>query len=123
MAISVALVLLFHFATLSSSASMHYAAVLLFGPARTFQWACYFHMLSQPKRYSPAFSGRLVGYGNTIIAIVGNGPPTVLHAFVSDATAFGSVANRYLATHVSLMILIACCVALPIHLHRTMGQS
>eukprot|EP00965_Chrysotila_dentata_P221975 6192697-Pleurochrysis_carterae.AAC.3 len=89
--------------------------------ARTFQWACYFHVLYQHRRYSPKFAGRLVGYGNMVIAIIGNGPPSLLNFFVADATAvLDSVGNRYIAVHVGLLaVMTLACVALPFHLHRT----
>jgi len=121
MAVSVVLVLLFHLASIPPWPSSQLAAVLLFGPARTFQWACYFHVLYQHRRYSPKFAGRLVGYGNMVIAIIGNGPPSLLNFFVADATAvLDSVGNRYIAVHVGLLaVMTLACVALPFHLHRT----
>jgi len=94
-------------------------AALLFGPTRTLQWACYFHFLSLPKRYPPQFVGRLLGYGNLVIALAGDVPVSMLNAFVSGSDAFGSTAARYVAVHAFLQLLLVGGLALPWHLRRT----
>ena len=55
--------------------STQYWAALSFGPPRTLQWACYFHLLCRPSRYPPAYYGRLLGYANLVIALLSDGPP------------------------------------------------
>ena len=59
-------------------AETQFASAILFGPCRTLQWACYFHFLSLPRRYPPQFVGRLLGYGNLVIALVGDVPLSAL---------------------------------------------
>ena len=51
------------------------AGALVFGPARCLQWACYFQFLGDEVRYPPAVTGRVLGYNNLAIAIVGDVMP------------------------------------------------
>mmetsp|Transcript_25129 Transcript_25129/g.77547 ORF Transcript_25129/g.77547 Transcript_25129/m.77547 type:complete len:472 (+) Transcript_25129:64-1479(+) len=85
-----------------------YAAALLFGPARTFQWAAYFHLFCNPEgRYPENAGGRLIGYGNLAIAVVGDGLPYALTAFVNSRDLFGTTALRYALVHVVLALAIS----------------
>lgn len=68
-----------------------YAGAALFGPARTVQWAAYFHFVES--RFPPHCVGRLLGYGNLAIALVGDGLPYALAAYVRDAP--GTARARY----------------------------
>jgi hypothetical protein len=63
---SIGMAIAFGGLTLIPYAPAQYAAALLFGPTRTVQWACYFHFLSLPSRYSARYVGRLLGYGNLV---------------------------------------------------------
>ena len=95
-------------------------AALLFGPTRTTQWACYFHLLSLPQRYPPQFVGRLLGYGNLVIALAGDIPVYLLNAFVTNTNAFHSAGSRYIFVHALLELLMVAGLALPWHLNRTL---
>ena len=65
------------------TAATQYAAAIIFGPARTCQWATYFHFItSSGGRYPPAVKGRLLGYGNLVIALIGDAAVPALTAFV-----------------------------------------
>lgn len=97
--------------------STQLVATLAFGPARTLQWACYFHFFATPARYPPEKMGRMVGYANLFIALLGDGPPYLLTAFIRHAIFPTTVAARYNSVHVGLQICIsALAVALPLHL-------
>ena len=105
MGLVISLAVLFSMCNLFPNVWAQYVAIYTFGPTRTLQWAAYFlfleqvaacphlssprlaraltlpyspptHTLEQPDRYPPMFLGRLIGYGNLIIALVGDGPPT-----------------------------------------------
>jgi len=80
MALVLTITIVFGIANLLPFVFTQYVAALLFGPARTIQWACYFHFLGLPSRYSPQFVGRLLGYGNLVIAAVGDVPPCASRA-------------------------------------------
>ena len=41
------------------------AAALIFGPIRCLQWACYFQLLADERRYPPHLTGRALGYNNS----------------------------------------------------------
>ena len=97
-----------------------FAAALLFGPTRTLQWACYFHFLSLPKRYPPQYVGRLLGYGNLVIALAGDVPIGMLNAFVTNTETFGSATSRYLFVHFLLQLAVmGSGIALPWHLNAS----
>lgn len=83
-----------------------YMAALVFGPARTLQWSLYFHLLVV--RYPDAVSGRLIGYCNLAIAIVGDGIPYALAAFVSMDNMPLSKAFKYMLVHAVLTVAIIC---------------
>ena len=120
MSVVLCLCLLFGTATMLPHASAQYAGALLFGPTRTVQWACYFHFLSLPTRYSAAYTGRLLGYGNLVLALLGDGPPYLLNAYVKQGSG-GSATDRYYLVHVGLQVALVCCLALPAYLHRQHG--
>ena len=96
--------------------STQYWAALSFGPTRTLQWACYFHLLCRPSRYPPAYYGRLLGYANLVIALLSDGPPYLLHKYVASASWPSTPSGRYLAVNVALQLLLLACVALPVQL-------
>ena len=118
MGLVVALACTFSVANLVPLASAQYVAALIFGPIRTLQWASYFLFLEQPDRYPPAKLGRMIGYGNLIIALVGDGPPTALKAFASHADSF----DRYELIHGVLTAVLGCCIAFPLRLARDIRQ-
>jgi len=103
--------------------STQLCAAVLFGPVRTLQWGCYFHFLSLPKRYPPQFVGRLLGYGNLVIAIAGDVPISLLNAFVVGSDIFDSAAARYVAVHAVLQLGLVCALALPWYLGKTLHRS
>ena len=78
---------------------------MFFGPCRTLQWACYFHFLSLPRRYPPQFVGRLLGYGNLVVALVGDVPLSALNGFVVYSDMLGSTQARYLLVHFLLQLM------------------
>ena len=104
-------------------AASQLASALLFGPCRTLQWACYFHFLSLPSRYPPQFVGRLLGYGNLVVALVGDVPISALNAFVLFAESLGSTEARYRLVHGGLQLGIIACLALPWYLHKQQQTS
>jgi len=115
MSIVLLLAVTFGLCNLLPFVATQYISALLFGPTRTIQWACYFHFLSLPSRYSAEYSGRLLGYGNLVIALVGDVPPYLLNNFVTSGS-IGSISDRYLLVHLVLQLGLLCCLALPIHL-------
>ena len=61
----------------------------------------------------------MIGYGNLIIALVGDGPPTALKAYVSDPAAWPRDAfGRYELVHAALTFVIVGSFVLPIYLYR-----
>ena len=112
------LAIMFGIYNLLPYAASQFAAALLFGPTRTLQWATYFHFLSLPRRYPPQFVGRLLGYGNLVIALIGDVPLSALNAFVLYTDTLGSSAARYLLVHFLLQIALIGCLALPWYLHK-----
>lgn len=84
-----------------------YAAAALFGPARTIQWAAYFHYLES--EFDPRCVGRLIGYGNLAIAVVGDGLPYVCAAYVRDTTS--SKVSAYARIHGALCVAVAATSA------------
>ena len=97
-----------------------YAAALLFGPVRTFQWACYFHLLSQPTRYSPRVVGRLLGYGNVVIAVAGDILPYALTQYVhKESLGLQRMAKRYFYITLALTILVSVFLYLPTQLQSS----
>ena len=118
MTLVVLLAIIFGIYNLLPYAASQFASALLFGPTRTLQWACYFHFLSLPKRYPPQYVGRLLGYGNLAIALIGDVPLSFLNAFVLYSEELASPAARYLIVHFALQIGLIGCLALPWYLHR-----
>ena len=99
-------------------------AACLFGCARTLQWACYFHLLARPTRYPPAILGRMMGYGNLVIAIVGDGLPYALNSYIAAAKHPGaawpaSAQGRYVLLNGAMQLVTLGCLALPLVLRRT----
>lgn len=79
--------------------------------------ACYFHYLATPSRYPSATIGRMVGYANLLIAIVGDGPPYALAAFIQRGSFPSTESERYVFVHAGLMMgVVALSIALPGHL-------
>lgn len=78
-----ALATLFSLVQLIPAPEAQYIAAGTFGPARTIQWAAYFHFLMC--RYPESAAGRLIGYGNLCIALVGDTIPYALTAFTASA--------------------------------------
>ena len=118
MTLVVLLAIMFGIYNLMPYASSQFASALLFGPTRTLQWACYFHFLSLPKRYPPQYVGRLLGYGNLIIALVGDVPLTLLNSFVVYTEEMGSQSARFLFVHFVLQLALIGCLVFPWYLHK-----
>lgn len=111
-AVVVALAVAFVAVQLAPARPAQYAAAALFGPARTFQWAAYFHFVeSQPDRFPPALVGRLLGYGNLVIAVVGDGLPYACAAYAGGAPWPPSAAGRYVALHGALAAAVVAAAA------------
>ena len=148
MAVVLTLAVCFGMATLLMSLPAQYAAAMLFGPTRTLQWAAYFHFLTLPSRYAPEHTGRLLGVGNLVIALVGDVPPSMLNAYVTspsddagdDASADAAAAGgsqlgasitdtklgRYLVVHLALQAALCVCLLFPLRLlvqHQRDGGS
>ena len=123
MTLVVLLAIMFGLYNLLPYAAAQFASALLFGPTRTMQWACYFHFLSLPKRYPPQYVGRLLGYGNLVIALVGDVPLSALNAFVLYTTELGDPAARYIMVHFVLQLALLGCLALPWYLHNQFRQA
>ena len=86
------------------------------------QWACYFFFLGQPELFPPSKLGRMIGYSNLIIALVGDGPPEGLKSFVHYAAWPADAFGRYQLVHAVLAFIIVCCVSFPLHLRREMRR-
>jgi MFS family permease len=112
------LAIMFGLYNLLPYAASQFASALLFGPVRTLQWACYFHFLSHPKRYPSHYVGRLLGYGNLVIAVVGDVPLAAMQSFILYNDYLGSRAARYLLVHFVLQLLLIGTLALPWYLSR-----
>jgi len=103
--------------------STQFLAAVFFGPARTLQWACYFHFLATPNRYPSAAMGRMVGYANLLIAVLGDGPPYLLNAYIQGGQSSAEESRRYMMVHACLMVLVAAVsVALPLQLWHAARQ-
>ena len=94
-------------------------ASLVFGAARTLQWACYFHFLTSPDRYPPSVSGRMLGYGNLVIALVGDVSPYALVSYVDRGPWPRTRRLRYTLVHAVLELgVLVCCALFPRALRR-----
>uniref|UniRef100_A0A7S3JXM8 Uncharacterized protein n=1 Tax=Aureoumbra lagunensis TaxID=44058 RepID=A0A7S3JXM8_9STRA len=86
-------------------------AALLFGPARTFQWATYFHYFYSSKNsYPSAVVGRLLGYSNLVIALLSDTIVPVLVAFVQiddDSNTPSKKRHRFFCVNTFLAALVA----------------
>ena len=104
----------FSFLSCSANFESQLLGALLFGAARTSQWAAYFHFLTAT--LPPERLGRVLGYGGLFIALLSDGTPNLLNAYVLRARWPLTVHERYLAVHIALAVPIALSVALPIYL-------
>ena len=120
MLLVIVLALIFGLYNLIPNAAAQLASTLLFGPTRTTQWACYFHLLSLPKRYPVQYVGRLLGYGNLVLALAGDVPVGMLNSFITSADTVDATVQSYILVHGFLEAGLLASLALPWHLHRTM---
>ena len=79
----------------------------------------YFLFLEQPDRYPPNMLGRMIGYGNLVIALVGDGPPTLLKAYVQTSAWPLSKFSRYIVVQLTTTLIVVACLGFPIYLYRT----
>jgi hypothetical protein len=112
----------FSVANLLPSLWAQQAAAIIFGPTRTLQWAAYFLLLEQHDRYPPAMLGRMIGRGNLVIALVGDGPPAPLKAYAQQESWPADAFGRYQLVHAALAVIIFGCLALPLLLARDIRQ-
>ena len=97
-----------------------YAAATLFGPARTLVWAAYFHFFQNPSRYPPSKLGRLIGYSNLVVAIVGDLPPIPLYqATKSQYTDHASAVVFVIIHGVLAALVVGILLAFVRYLRRT----
>ena len=125
---SVALVLnaLFCAFSLMPADAAQLCAALIFGPARTMLWASYFWFVSTERRYEREMTGRVIGYNNTIIAMLGNWPAIVLVATIEPDRIGqwgGSRAGRYYWVKGCLLVFVIASGVLPAHLRQTYRWS
>ena len=71
----------------------------------------------------PQYVGRLLGYGNLVIALVGDVPLSFLNAFVLYTDELGSESARYLLVHFGLQLALIGCLVLPFHLHNELSKQ
>jgi MFS family permease len=57
---------------------MQFVAAIAFGPAQTMQWGTYFHFMYQGYRYPEAKAGRMIGFVNLFMSVIGDVMPIVL---------------------------------------------
>lgn len=105
---------LFSLCTLLPYAGPQMLGATLFGPTRTMMWSCYFHFLSQPRRYPRALAGRTLGYANLLIAIASDVPPPLLKRWV--------VRDDWMV-HWAIQALLTGCLAFPYYLWRERQQG
>ena len=115
---AVVLVLALAFAVLAAIPTWgtQLAGALVFGPARCLQWACYFQFLGDEVRYPPAVTGRVLGYNNLAIAIVGDVMPYGLAYATSLEGWGGDTLGRYVAIRAALAVALGFTTSLPIGL-------
>ena len=73
--------------------------------------------MTEPSNYPSAVSGRMLGYGNLFIAVVGDSLPLVLTSFVDSGAWPSRKRSRYALVHAVLQLLVMCCLAFPLYLH------
>ena len=96
-------------------------AALIFGPARTLQWACYFHALAVAPRYAQQLVGRILGYNNVAIALLSDTLPYGLTAFVAGAGAeLDGQAWRYACVRVVLVLPV---LGASVNLYRVLSRE
>jgi MFS family permease len=119
MSLALLLACAFSLSTMLPEEWSQYFGVIVFGPTRTLQWAAYFCFLEQPDRYPPRVLGRMIGYGNLIIALIGDGPPFLLTSYVQYAAWPPSRFGRYQTVHIALTAILVCtAISFPIYLSR-----
>ena len=96
-----------------------YAAATLFGPARTLVWAAYFHFFQNAVRYPPSKLGRLIGYSNLLLAVVGDLPPIPLYSYVKNQRDDAASTLVFTVIHAVLTgVVLAILVVLVVYLRR-----
>ncbi|KOO33369.1 hypothetical protein Ctob_005056 [Chrysochromulina tobinii] len=96
-----------------------YAAATLFGPARTLVWAAYFHFFQNAARYPPSKLGRLIGYSNLLLAVVGDLPPIPLYSYVKNQRDDAASTLVFTVIHAVLTgVVLAILVVLVVYLRR-----
>ena len=96
------------------SAPAQWAAITIFGPSRSLAWAMYFHFFQNATRYPPMKIGRIYGYGNIVIAILGD-VTNMSHLFAVfvHAPILGSLVNRHVAmSSIFAVVIVFTAVAL-----------
>jgi hypothetical protein len=95
-----------------------YSAAFLFGPVRSLLWSSYFHILYRPYRYPETHQGRMMGYGNLLIGLLGDIPSNYVCQAVTDPSIFpGGHQSALLYVNCVLgLLLLPLCVALPTYL-------
>ena len=60
-----------------------------------------------------------MGYGNLVIALVGDGLPYALNLYIATASWPATVPGRYLVVNGALQLLSLSCLALPLQLRAS----
>ena len=81
--------------------------------------ACYFHFFATPSRYPSHKMGRMVGYGNLFIALLGDGPPYLLSAYVQHADFPDTIAARYAPPKLYILVYPPFCVCISLIAYTT----
>ena len=96
-----------------------YAAATLFGPARTLVWAAYFHFFQNAARYPPSKLGRLIGYSNLLLAVVGDLPPIPLYSYAKNQRDDAASTAVFTVIHAVLTgVVMAILIVLVVYLRR-----
>jgi hypothetical protein len=95
---------------------LQYIALAFFGLARGMQWGCYFYFINSG-RYPAGTTSRMLGFGNLIIALFGDGLQYVL-ALAVDRVFNGS----YVEINLALTFVLATTLYFPVHLHLSRQQ-
>jgi MFS family permease len=77
-----------------------FTAAIVFGPAQTMQWGTYFHFMYQGYRYPEAKAGRMIGFVNLLMSVIGDVLPIALT----------QVQSAYQVTFTQINILLAGAV-------------
>ena len=101
------------------SVATQYAAATLFGPARTLVWAAYFHFFQNAARYPPSKLGRLIGYSNLLLAVVGDLPPIPLYSYAKNQRDDAASTAVFTVIHAVLTgVVLAILIVLVVYLRR-----